>query len=66
MIKRTLYFGNPAYLSVRLGQLEIRLPQVVLQEQILRTSLTKQQFLQLETEDLQLLWKILLRVSTKF
>ena len=28
MIKRTLYFGNPAYLSVRLGQLEIRLPQV--------------------------------------
>lgn len=28
MIKRTLYFGNPAYLSVRLGQLEIRLPEV--------------------------------------
>lgn len=28
MIKRTLYFGNPAYLSVRLEQLEIRLPQV--------------------------------------
>lgn len=28
MIKRTLYFGNPAYLSVRLAQLEIRLPQV--------------------------------------
>lgn len=28
MIKRTLYFGNPAYLSVRLSQLEIRLPQV--------------------------------------
>ena len=28
MIKRTLYFGNPAYLSVKLEQLEIRLPQV--------------------------------------
>lgn len=29
MIKRTMYFGNPAYLSVRLSQLEIRLPEVV-------------------------------------
>ena len=28
MIKRTLYFGSPAYLSVKLAQLEIRLPQV--------------------------------------
>ena len=28
MIKRTLYFGNPTYLSVRLAQLEIRLPEV--------------------------------------
>lgn len=28
MIKRSLYFGNPAYLSVKLAQLEIRLPQV--------------------------------------
>lgn len=28
MIKRTLYFGNPAYLSLRLEQLEIRLPEV--------------------------------------
>lgn len=28
MIKRTLYFGNPAYLSVRYAQLEIRLPDV--------------------------------------
>lgn len=28
MIKRTLYFGNPAYLSVKLAQLEIRLPEV--------------------------------------
>lgn len=28
MIKRTLYFGNPAYISVKLSQLEIRLPDV--------------------------------------
>lgn len=28
MIKRTLYFGNPAYIGQRLGQLEIKLPAV--------------------------------------
>ena len=28
MIKRTLYFGSPAYLSLKLGQLEVRLPEV--------------------------------------
>lgn len=28
MIKRTLYFGNPAYLSAKLAQLEIRLPEI--------------------------------------
>ena len=28
MIARTLYFGNPAYISMRLDQLEIRLPEV--------------------------------------
>lgn len=28
MIKRTLYFGNPAYLSTHLEQLVIRLPEV--------------------------------------
>lgn len=28
MIKKTLYFGNPAYLSLRMGQLVIRLPEV--------------------------------------
>jgi CRISPR-associated protein Cas1 len=28
MIKRTLYFGNPAYLGMRNSQLEVRLPQV--------------------------------------
>ena len=27
MIKRTLYFSNPAYLSLKLGQLVIRLPE---------------------------------------
>lgn len=29
MIKKTLYFGNPAYLSVRNQQLTIKLPEVV-------------------------------------
>ena len=29
MIKRTLYFGNPAYLSLRNAQLVLRLPEVV-------------------------------------
>ena len=28
MIKRTLYFGNPAYLSLKLRQLVIRKPEV--------------------------------------
>lgn len=28
MLKRTLYFGNPAYLSLKLGQLVIKLPEV--------------------------------------
>jgi len=28
MIKRTLYFGNPAYLGMRDAQLVIRLPEV--------------------------------------
>lgn len=29
MIKRTLYFGNPAYLSIAQGQLVVKLPEVV-------------------------------------
>lgn len=29
MIKKTLYFGNPAYLSLRNGQLIIKLPEIV-------------------------------------
>lgn len=28
MIKKTLYFGNPAYLSLRKQQLVIRMPEV--------------------------------------
>lgn len=28
MIKKTLYFGNPTYLSLHLGQLVIQLPEV--------------------------------------
>ena len=28
MIKRTLYFGNPAYLSLRNAQLVIKIPEV--------------------------------------
>ena len=28
MIKRTLYFGNPSYLSIKNAQLTIRLPEV--------------------------------------
>ena len=32
MIKRTLYFGNPAYLSLKLNQLVVRLPQSSSQE----------------------------------
>ena len=28
MIKKTLYFGNPAYLSLRNAQLVIKLPEV--------------------------------------
>ncbi len=45
MIKRTLYFGNPAYLSTKLGQLEIRLPEVEKNNTLpdsFKTSATKQ------------------------
>lgn len=28
MIKKTLYFGNSAYLSLRMGQMVIKLPEV--------------------------------------
>ena len=28
MIKRTLYFGNPAYLSMRNNQLVVKLPEI--------------------------------------
>ena len=43
MIKKTLYFGNPAYLSLRNGQLVIKLPEVEKNVNIetLRTKLIK-------------------------
>ena len=44
MIKRTLYFGSPAYLSVRLAQLEVRLPEIEKNEKlsdIFKTSAVK-------------------------
>ena len=34
MIKKTLYFGNPAYLSLRMGQMFIKLPEVEKAENI--------------------------------
>ena len=34
MIKKTLYFGNPAYLSLRMGQMVIKLPEVESNEQL--------------------------------
>lgn len=37
MIKRTLYFGNPAYLSLANGQLLVRLPEVVKNDTISET-----------------------------
>lgn len=37
MIKRTLFFGNPAYLSTRNEQLVVRLTDVMTQEEVTRT-----------------------------
>lgn len=34
MIKRTLYFGNPAYLSLRNGQLVLKLPEIERSEKV--------------------------------
>ena len=34
MIKKTLYFGNPAYLSLRMEQMVIKLPEVEKAENI--------------------------------
>ena len=34
MIKKTLYFGNPAYLSLRTGQMVIKLPEVESNDQL--------------------------------
>lgn len=32
MIKRTLYFGNPSYLSLTNAQLMLRLPELIIKE----------------------------------
>ena len=34
MIKKTLYFGNPAYLSLRMEQMVIKLPEVEKAEKV--------------------------------
>ena len=34
MIKKTLYFGNPAYLSLRMEQMVIKLPEVEKNHQV--------------------------------
>ena len=37
MIKKTLYFGNPVYLSLKNAQLMIKLPEVVRNDCIFRS-----------------------------
>ena len=37
MIKKTLYFGNPAYLSLRQQQMVIKLPEVETNESLTDT-----------------------------
>jgi hypothetical protein len=39
MIKRTLYFGNPAYLNLSNAQLKIRLPVVERMQMFIKTEL---------------------------
>ena len=51
MIKRTLYFGNPAYLSVRLAQLEIRSPEVE-KDNMLSTDIKESSIKQIPIEDI--------------
>jgi CRISPR-associated protein Cas1 len=51
MIKRTLYFGNPAYLSLHQGQLMIRLPEVEKNQQ-LDDAFKQQAFHTVPVEDL--------------
>lgn len=41
MIKKTLYFGNPAYLSLKNGQMVIKLPEVVANETVPESFKTK-------------------------
>lgn len=51
MIKKTLYFGNPAYLSLRMGQMVIKLPEVESNEQLLEV-LKKQAEITKPVEDI--------------
>lgn len=51
MIKKTLYFGNPAYLSLANGQLVIKLPEVEKQSN-LPTALKNSSITTLPIEDL--------------
>ena len=37
MIKKTLYFGNPVYLSLKNAQLVIKLPEIVKSESLPET-----------------------------
>ena len=41
MIKKTLYFGNPAYLSLRMEQMVIKLPEV--EKAVWRASVAKEE-----------------------
>jgi CRISPR-associated protein Cas1 len=51
MIKRTLYFSNPAYLSCKLGQLIVRLPEVE-NNSSLTDSFKKEAFASIPIEDI--------------
>lgn len=41
MIKKTLYFGNPAYLSLKNGQMVIKLPEVIANDTVPESFKTK-------------------------
>lgn len=54
MIKRTIYFGNPAYLSLNLGQLQVKLPEVE-QNKTLSSSFKQSSQLRIAIEDIGVL-----------
>lgn len=51
MIKRTLYFGNPAYLNVRMAQLEIRQPEIE-RDSSIKTSIKDSMVKRIPIEDI--------------